>query len=131
MIGQSEKGTNNQIKFVTLLCGRCRALVFHFQAAANCAKKLGQNHFARSNRHVLTVLHLLCAKSLTDHGWVYSYRLTLCLSFSAYVDKSNMCMLAFLGGDREIINIGSVAIGVWVEICWVMNCKLSTLTFLV
>jgi hypothetical protein len=49
MIGQSETESSSQITFILLV-------------SANCAKMLGENHFAKPNLYVLTFLHpiLIC-----------------------------------------------------------------------
>ncbi len=40
------------------------------QAPANCAKMLGQKHFAEPNQHVLTFLHSILICSVTsEHQW--------------------------------------------------------------
>jgi len=62
MIGQSETGSSSQITFITLFSNRYTALLCLLLVSANCAKMLGENHFAKPNLYVLTFLHpiLIC-----------------------------------------------------------------------
>jgi len=61
-LDQSETGSSSQIIFITLFSCTCTALMCLLPASANCAKLLGNNHFAEPNWHVLAFLHpiLLC-----------------------------------------------------------------------
>jgi hypothetical protein len=62
MIGQSETESSSQITFITLFSSRYTALLCLLLVPANCAKMLGENHFAKPNLYVLIFLHpiLIC-----------------------------------------------------------------------
>jgi hypothetical protein len=61
-LDQSETRSSSQIIFITLFSCMCTALMCILPASANCAKLVGNNHFAEPNWHVLTFLHpiLMC-----------------------------------------------------------------------
>jgi hypothetical protein len=88
MISQLESGISSQIIFITLFFRKCWALLCLSPAsAANCAKMLGQNHFAKPNWHVSTALPFTS---------LYSNLCKKCWAKTILLSQSDMFWLCFI-----------------------------------